>query len=223
MRVSLKTKNKGIKHATYRCQRCSDPIKAGDEYYEWKFKHAEPSRQHKTHGAPRQSQLCNGKMSGVYAAVEGVEDDIKAARNSRDIGGLADVLNSAAEEVRNVKDEYESGLSNMPDSLQQSSTGEQIQEKIDALETFADELESAASDVEGFSDELDGLEEPGKPDAEEIEPSGDEQADDDARDDAEQEAEDEYESALETYHSECSGHVEQAIDRAEEAVGSLNV
>lgn len=29
MRVALKTKNKGIKHETYGCRKCSEPIKAG--------------------------------------------------------------------------------------------------------------------------------------------------------------------------------------------------
>ena len=142
MRVALKTKNKGIKVETYSCRKCSEPIKAGEKYYQWQHKHQPPSRQHQSHGAPRQSELCTGKMSGVYAAIESVEDAI----NSGDPSGLADALNSAAESVREVAQEYEDNRSNMPDALQDGPTGTDMQEKSEALNTFADALESAASD-----------------------------------------------------------------------------
>ena len=38
----------------------------------------------------------------------------------------------------------------MPDSLQQGSTGEAIQEKIDALESFMTELEGAKEEIESL-------------------------------------------------------------------------
>lgn len=150
MRVGLKTKNKGVKHATYPCRKCKEPIVAGEKYYEWKHRYAPPNRQHATHGEPRQSELCTSKMSDVYAAIEAVEDVIETGRRGDDASGLEDALNQAAEEVRNVAQEYEDGLGNMPDSLQQSSKGEEIQEKIDALNEFADSLENAAGDVQDW-------------------------------------------------------------------------
>lgn len=158
MRVHSKTKNKGIKHATYPCLKCDQPIKAGDKYYEWQHRHAKPSRQHQSHGAPRQSELCAGKMSGVYGAVEGAEDGIVAARKAGDISGLAEILNTCAEEVENVRQEYEDSRSNMPDHLQDCGTGAEMEEKMNELETFKDSLENAASECETFASELDDLE-----------------------------------------------------------------
>lgn len=148
MRVALKTKNKGIKCETYPCRKCQEPIKAGEKYYEWKHRYAPPSRQHQTHGSPRQSELCTGKMSGVYAAQENVGDVIDAARQSSDCSGLADALTEAAESVREVAQEYEDNRSNMPEGLQEGPTGSDMQEKAEALNEFADSLESAASDSE---------------------------------------------------------------------------
>ncbi len=144
MRVALKTKNKGIKHETYPCRKCSEPIKAGEKYYEWKHRYSAPSRQHQTHGHPRQSELCTGKMSGVYAAVE----NVAAVIDTGDPSGLVDALTEAAEQVREVAQEYEDNRSNMPEGLQEGPTGTDTQEKADALNEFADSLENAANDDE---------------------------------------------------------------------------
>lgn len=221
MRVALKTKNKGIKHETYGCRKCSEPIKAGDQYYEWKHRHAAPSRQHMSHGSPRQSELCTGKMSGVYAAIEGLEDTIAEARKTDDISGLVDALNTAAEEVDGVKDEYEEGLSNMPEPLQQSSSGEAIQEKIDGLQEFHDALENAAQEVEGTVDDFDALEEPSEPDT--VEPADET---DEAKEKAEEENADnqsDYETAKSEFESEQERLREEAFERAESAAGELGL
>lgn len=155
MQVHLKTKNKGIKHRRYHCCQCSDPIIAGQKYYQWKFRGQEPTRQHQTHGAPRQSQLMLGRLSEVYAAIEGLEDDLAAARKSEDISELASAFETAAEEVERVRDEYQEGLDAMPDSLQSSSKGEESQEKIDALDTFADSISTAADDLGSVDEDED--------------------------------------------------------------------
>jgi hypothetical protein len=161
MKIAKKTKSKAGQ--TYHCCRCADPIVAGQEYLEWIFYRCTPTRQHALHGAPRQSQLTRSRMSQVYGAVESAEDAIVAARQAVDISGLPDTLRSCAEEVENARQEYEDGLGNMPDSLQSSSSGEAIQEKIDGLQEFHDALESAADEIESLVEELDGLEEPNYP------------------------------------------------------------
>lgn len=221
MRVALKTKNKGVKVETYGCRKCSEPIKAGDKYYEWKHRHAAPSRQHASHGSPRQSELCTGKMSGVYAAIEGLEDTIAEARKTNDISGLVDALNTAAEEVGSVKDEYEEGLGNMPDSLQQSSSGEAIQEKIDGLQEFQDALENAAQEVETSVDEYAALEEPTEPET--VEPEDDT---DEAKEKAEEENDgnqEDYETAKNEFEAEQERLREEAFERAESAAGELSI
>ena len=150
MRVQLLTKR--LKATTFTCNRCDKPIVVGENYYQWKHNHA-PARRHAEHGRPRQSELCTGKMSGVYAAVEGLEDDIEAGRKGNDISGLEYALNEAASAVREVAEEYESNIDNMPESLQSSPTAEDAREKSEALNEFADALESAAGDIDSDIDE----------------------------------------------------------------------
>lgn len=77
MKVSTKTKSTAGK--PYTCNKCGKGIKPGQKYYQWQHRHAQPSRRHVECGYPRQSELCTGKMSGVYAAVESVEDAVAIA------------------------------------------------------------------------------------------------------------------------------------------------
>jgi hypothetical protein len=143
-RATMKKKNKAGK--PYSCCRCQEKIVAGQQYYEWSFRYGGTYRQHSTHGAPKQSQLTQSKMSGVYAAVESAEESICGADNPSDI---AQALNDCASEVENVRSEYEDGLQSLPQGLQDAGgPGGQTQEKIDALQEFQDSLESAASDIE---------------------------------------------------------------------------
>jgi hypothetical protein len=155
MRVKLKTKNKGIKVETYPCRKCEEPIKPGEQYYEWKHRNSPFSRQHQSHGAPKQSELCSGKMSGVYAATEELSDVIDAASRDNNPSSLADALMACAEAVREVAQEYEDNRGNMPEGLQDGNVGTDMQEKADALNDFADSLESAASDSEVTDWEMD--------------------------------------------------------------------
>lgn len=119
----------------------ADGIKRGDTYYSWEFRYGGV---HRSKTYPRPSQLTQSKMSGAYAAREAMEDDVNAATEPSDI---ENALNECAGAIRDVASEYEDSLSNMPDSLQQSSTGEDIQAKIDALEEYAQALEDAAGEV----------------------------------------------------------------------------
>ena len=152
MRVHTITKSTAAKFATHTfpCTKCSNPIKAGEKFYMYQPNHSKPRRSHIEHGAPKQSELCQGKMSGVYAAVEGAEADISIARLADDASGLAEILTTCKDAVEEVKNEYEQSLSNMPEPLQEGATGQEIQEKIDALESFCDELDNAASECEDW-------------------------------------------------------------------------
>lgn len=220
MRVALKTKNKGVKVAQYPCRKCKEPIVAGEKYYEWKHRYAPPSRQHQTHGAPRQSELCTSKMSAVYAAIESVEDVIASGRVADDASGLEDALNSAAEEVRNVAQEYEDGKSNMPDSLQQSSKGDEIQEKIDALNEFADSLENAASETTDWDMDTESPE-PGEDHTDEC---ASQLREDEEETDRDCDCKfDELEQAKEEWETERDEKLESAFSAAEEALQELSI
>jgi hypothetical protein len=143
-RVNTKTKNKAGK--AYNCDRCGEPIRAGEQYHEWSFRYGGTHRQHASHGNPRASQLTQSKLSGAYAAIEGAEDSISGATTAEDI---AQALTTAAEEVEQVRDEYQESLDSMGENFAQGAPGEAVQEKIDALEEFASALNDAASEIEG--------------------------------------------------------------------------
>lgn len=170
-----------------RCCKCSDGIIKGDEYYQWAIKSQRGGtvyRQHAKHGSVRQSQLTHSKMSGAYAAIEGVEDAMRTAETCEDV---AEALRGASSDIESVRDEYQESLDNMPEQLQQGDTGQQIQEKIDGLDEFAQNLNDAADECEGMHEDVEEPEEGEEPDEEQ------------------------------------DGGLQNAIERAEEALGELNV
>lgn len=52
-----------------------------------------------------------------------------------------------AEEVEQLKDELEESFENMPESLQYSTNGERMQERIDLLDTWLSNLTEMAEEV----------------------------------------------------------------------------
>ena len=83
------------------------------------------------------------KLSRLYAAQEALQDLIAETPDQ-----VLDALRDAMATAEEVAVDYESSLMNMPDSLQQGTTGQEIQEKIDACNSWASELDSAVSDLE---------------------------------------------------------------------------
>jgi len=147
-RVSTKKKNKVGEG--YRCDGCAELIVAGQQYYEWSFRYGGTHRQHIDHGSPKQSQLTQSKMSGAYAAVESAAEAIASADNVEDIKSA---LEECATEIESVAEEYQDAIDSMPENLQQGGPAQEMQEKIEGLQSFAEELNSAASDLEDFDEE----------------------------------------------------------------------
>lgn len=149
------------------CEKCHTKIEVGEMYYKWEFRYGGAHSQHVKCGRPRPSQLTQSKMSGAYAALESAEDQLNAA-GLDEPGDIASILNSCAEEIGNVADEYQEGIDNMPEGLQQGATAQESEEKINNLNDFKDNLESVASDIEGETFEFDE-DEPEEPAEEETE------------------------------------------------------
>lgn len=129
-----------------KCGRCGEPIKPGEQYYFFSvgFRGSKQYRCKDHH--PRQSELCGSKMSGVYAAIEDADESIEAAK---EISDIVEALQTCAEEIGAVRDEYQESYDNLPENFQNGDQGNDIQEKIDGLQEFEDSLTSGASpDVE---------------------------------------------------------------------------
>ena len=228
-RVSTKKKNKGGKAESYRCDSCQEPIVAGQEYYEWSFRYGGTHRQHTTHGHPKQSQLTQSKMSGVYSAIESAEESLASAESIDDLKAALDDCKGSIEEVR---DEYQESIDNMisPDG----AVAQECQEKIDALESFMEELESTSDNLDEFDE--DEPEEPeGELDAEAVkkwegekpldEKSADYKAWEDRKPAAvkDPEAQEEWEKEHADWEETRDQHFEEKRSEASDVLGNLSI
>jgi len=112
-------------------------VAKGETYYKWSFRYGGT---HKSKTYPRSSQLTQSKYSGVYAALEEIQDLI----NTPDvvIADLVECANMAAEGIREVASEYEQADEDMGGHQGINS------ERASACEECADELESAAGEFD---------------------------------------------------------------------------
>lgn len=117
------------------CEKCGTEIKKGDSYKWWKFrfggKHVRCS---KTECVPRPSDLTQSAFLGTLADLQTngfTGDTIDDLESERD---------NIVSELESLRDEQEEKKSNMPDSLQESATGELLQERYDALDEAVNEL-----------------------------------------------------------------------------------
>lgn len=117
-------------------------ISKGEYYYTWTL-YRSPKQFSRTY--PRRQQLTN---SGFLCSVYDIEDSL----NSLDVSSFSDAseLSEAIEDIKSqaedLMEETQSSLDNMPDQLQYSPTGELLQERVDALESFISDLENVDTD-----------------------------------------------------------------------------
>jgi hypothetical protein len=122
-------------HFVKKARKDNPAVKAGESYYWWKHAFG-PKRYSKTR--PRTSQLKQGKNAAFYAALEAAEDEINRLETIEDLESCKDTL---LDELESVQEEYQDGLDAMPEQLQWGSTGESIQEAIDAIEELRNEID----------------------------------------------------------------------------------
>lgn len=125
-------------------------IKKGMPYYWWKFRRGPLMR---SLTAPRASQLTQSEFwSGYHSSMEAFEDAVKEASTMDD---LKEAVSNLREAIDNIKDETEEKKNNMPESLQDSATGELLQERVEGLEEFITEIEGLDIPDEEESDKED--------------------------------------------------------------------
>lgn len=141
MPVQLKTVNRSRQDQGI-CSHCRDPLPAGTPYRYYKpgFRSKTKIRVcMKSECTPRRSQLDQSKLSDAFAAIETAED---AIANAETVEAVQNAIDECASAIRDVSGEYEDTISNTP------MLEDQLREKIDALDSFADELESLSLDEE---------------------------------------------------------------------------
>jgi hypothetical protein len=110
-------------------------VKKGESYYWWSFRFG---GKHYSKTYPKRSQLT---QSDFLSQLYDLEDRI-----SESSAGTKDDFDSLKEEfvdeIENLSSECEDKLNNMPEQLQSSSSGETLQERIDALQSWSSDIES---------------------------------------------------------------------------------
>lgn len=116
-------------------------INVGESYYTWCFYGGQPQYSKER---PRASQLTqNWFKQELYSIQEKIEDF--EPEDVEDIATFIDELHSDAESLR---DECQEHLDNMPEQLQDSDSGQTLQERIDNLDSVIGDLDNFDSEFE---------------------------------------------------------------------------
>lgn len=125
-------------------------IKKGDMYYYARIKTGPySSRQIRQKTPIRPSQMTTSDFLNQFYGLQESLQDFK--------GPLADMpgfLEDLASQARDLGQEQQEKYDNMPDPLQQGDTGCMLEERAQAMETWADSLEEAASTAGNKNQEL---------------------------------------------------------------------
>jgi hypothetical protein len=122
--------------------RKDNPVaKRGESYYWWKFKFG---AKHYSLTPPKRSQLT---QSNFFSQMYDIEDEVLGNfAGMQSVDDLQSVVEDAADQIRALGEECQDNLYNMPESLQESPTGELLQSRIDECEGMAEELEGVDLD-----------------------------------------------------------------------------
>jgi hypothetical protein len=138
----VKTKTKSARGKAYTCCKCGQAITAGEQYHSWSFRYGGTYRQHAAHGRPTRGQLTQSKLAAVYDAQDAASETIAGASDADDI---AQALRDVAEQAREVAEEYREAVR----AMNMEGSGNENEERADALGSYADTLESAADEMDG--------------------------------------------------------------------------
>lgn len=143
-------------------------IKKGDAYYRWSIKLHRGGLVRMSLTPPKRSQLT---VSEFYSTLYALQEQNEFTK-CQDFSELESMRDEVAGELEQLRDEQQEKLDNMPEGLQQGSTGELLQERYDALESAVDDLtgvdipemdepedgdEDYDSELHRVADELDGI------------------------------------------------------------------
>lgn len=129
------------------CVRCSTQIQKGDSY-KWIKGRFSPRKNYCAEHSPRRSEMTGSdKLSTLYGIQEQIDTFLGTTWGPEDI---VSCLNDAAQEAREVGDEYRDAVSNMPENFQNGGKADELNDAADQCDAWADELESVASDIENY-------------------------------------------------------------------------
>ena len=120
-------------------------IPKGSGYWTWCFMNGNP---HYSLTQPRQSQLTRSEFLSTYY---GIQEEIEdwAPEN---VDEVQEFIDNIKDEVQTLLDDTQERLDNMPEQLQESDTGQMLQERIDECQEIIDQLEAIDGEAGEFDD-----------------------------------------------------------------------
>lgn len=125
-------------------------IAKGDTYYHWKFRYG-GLRRSKTY--PKPSQLTQSDFLGQ---VYDLADRLSGLSVDMGVEEIKSEVEAIIEEIRALGEEQASKRDNMPYQLQDSGSGETLQNRADACEEWASNLEGIDLDFDDTDEALRG-------------------------------------------------------------------
>lgn len=111
-------------------------IHKGESYWTWCFIHQNPQY---SRTRPRPSQLTQSEFLSTYYGIQEEIDDWKPESHEEDT--LEEFISTIMGELEDLRDETQERLDNMPEGLQESDTGQLLQERIDECDNLISEFE----------------------------------------------------------------------------------
>ena len=131
-------------HHVKKARKDNPVCKKGEDYYWWQFAFSS-----KRYSKTKPSRSTYSTQSAFLGGVMDIEDNLSSRFEGLSSSGeFLDVLNEIAQEVRELGEQCQESLDNMPEQLQYAPTGELLQERIDGCEEWADQIESVDCDME---------------------------------------------------------------------------
>ena len=131
--------------------------KAGETYWWWKnrMKGMKEGVVRCTVGSPpkRSQTIVSDYSSAVVAISEDMDDS-----SFEDVTDFEAARDEWVEQIKGIADEQDEKLNNMPEQFQESDTGQLLQERKDALESWAAEIEGVTVDEPDRDDYEEGEE-----------------------------------------------------------------
>lgn len=125
----------------------NEGIRKGDVYYKWSLRPGGRGRGmlYRSKEYPKPWQLTSSPFLQQQYQIEHAIGEVDSAEDAKEL----------VEQIRELGEEAQGSLDNMPESLQYSPTGELLEERANACEEWASELESAIDDYENVDEEED--------------------------------------------------------------------
>lgn len=130
-------------HFVKKARKDNPVVKAEESYWWWSTRMTVGKRyvgtKHYSKTRPTRSQLTS---SPFFSEMYRIEDQVLNGFTADDVSDVQNVIEEAVGDLGGLRDEVETNLDNMPEQLQESPTGELLQERCDGIDNMISELEN---------------------------------------------------------------------------------